>query len=108
MQHTQALKAFADWMNQLVGKPFMDESQLEQFMFKAMERYQKHGIPGFIEYISQVVHMPISQEAMMGLMKQMMTPEGMREILGQLNMTPPAQVNELMLKRKQKQPRRDR
>ncbi|MFC7441347.1 hypothetical protein [Laceyella putida] len=101
-QDPQALKGFADWMNQLAGKPIMDEKKLKQIMFKAMERYQQQGVPGFIEYISQIVRPPISQEAMMGLMKQIMSPEGMQEILSQLHLSVPTQVNEILTKQKRR------
>lgn len=101
-QHPQALKDFADWMNQLAGKKIMDEKKLERIMYQAMKQYHKHGTSGFIDYLSQIVGLPISQEAMKDLMRQMLSPEGIEEIVKQMNLSVPAEVNDLLKKQRRK------
>ncbi|SEM72219.1 hypothetical protein [Lihuaxuella thermophila] len=79
-------KDFADLINQITGEPTMTEQKLDRILHGAKKSYQTNGMDGFFEYMRKIVQAPVSNEWMKKTISQMQTPEGVDQLIKEINL----------------------
>jgi hypothetical protein len=77
---------FADLINALTGQSTIDVKNLDRIMAEAKRSYEAKGMEGLFDVMRQVVQAPVSNDFMHQLVERMKTPEGMTELLRELNL----------------------
>ncbi|SHE78983.1 hypothetical protein SAMN05444392_103155 [Seinonella peptonophila] len=78
-------KEMVDLLNQLIGKPTLNEEKLDTIMIQAREAYQHKGPEGLFLYMRKLLKVPISDQVLTTIWKQMQSPEHSTQWMEQVN-----------------------